>query len=238
MDRNMLLLNKVAVITGASSGIGRSIALRYACEGAKVVVASRDVSRCEIVATQIRGNGGDAISFACDVTQESAVKRLFDRAHETFGRLDIAVANAGISGGTKTIEEYRLDDWNRVIETNLTGAFLTAREAFRRLKVSGGHIILMSSQAGMKGYANKGPYCAAKFGVRGLGQALSEEGSQYGIVVSSICPGTVDTPILKATNTKVENPINPDAIAEIAVFLARQAGNVVMRDVLVERLRK
>lgn len=228
---------KTAIVTGASSGIGEAIAIRFAEEGASVIVSSRSMARCEDVTDSILRNGHKAKSIVCDVTKEHDIAKLFDATVTEFGDINIVVANAGISGGTRTIEEYELEDWRRVLDTNLTGVFLTVREAFRRFKGNGGHIIVMSSQAGIFGYARKGPYCAAKFGVRGLAHSLAEEGRENGIVVSTICPGTVDTPILAATNTQIRNPISPSAIADTAVFLASQGGNSMIRDVLVERMR-
>ena len=231
------LLDRVAVVTGGSSGIGESIALRYAREGARVVVSSRDLSRCEQVTNSILATGQKSLAVACDVRDEQQVVDLFDRAEEAFGQIDITVANAGISGGSKTVEEYPIDEWNRVLATNLTGVFLTVREAFRRMKSHGGHIIVMSSQAGVEGYAGKGVYCATKFGARGIANVLAEEGRPYNINVSALCPGTVDTPILAATNTKVKRPMARDAVADAAVYLAGLRGNAMIRDIVLERMQ-
>lgn len=232
------LLGKVAVITGGSSGIGEAIALRFAAEGARVVVASRDLSRCQRVVQVIRSAGHDSVALACDVTDERQVVTLFDQAESALGAVDITVASAGISGGATTVDEYPLEQWQRVLATNLTGVFLTVREAFRRMKGRGGHIIVLSSQAGVEGYARKGAYCATKFGVRGLVHALAEEGRPFGVNVAALCPGTVDTPILAATNTHVKHPLSRDAVADAAVFLASLRGNGMIRDVVLERLQQ
>jgi 3-oxoacyl-[acyl-carrier protein] reductase len=231
-----VLKNKVAIITGASSGIGKSIALRFAEEGAKVILASRTLSRNEEVVKEILDKGQIALALSCDVREEQEVISLFNQCEKSFGRIDIVVANAGISGGNKTIADYNLEDWNKVLATNLTGVFLTIREAFRRMKDGGGHIIVMSSQAGVEGYAGKGAYSASKFGVRGIAHVLSEEGRRFNINVSTICPGTVDTPILSASNTKVNHPMNPNAVADAAVYLALLSGNSLIRDVVIERM--
>jgi NAD(P)-dependent dehydrogenase (short-subunit alcohol dehydrogenase family) len=229
------LEGKVAVITGASSGIGRAIALRFAEEGAAVVVSSRNTEQCDQVVSEIKHQRGQAITIGCDVNEEQDVIHLFDHTVARLGRIDIAVANAGISGGNTTIEDYSLADWNRVLKTNLTGVFLTVREAFRRMKEKGGSILILSSQAGVFGYPRKGPYCATKFGVRGLAHVLAEEGRQYDISVSTICPGTVETPILAATNTKVRHPMSTSAVADAALYLAKLGGNVLVRDLILER---
>lgn len=231
-----VLKNKVAIITGASSGIGKSIAFRFADEGAKVILASRTLSRSEEVAKEISGKGQSALAISCDVSNEKEIISLFDQSEKSFGSIDIVVANAGISGGNKTIADYNLEDWNKVLATNLTGVFLTVREAFRRMQKNGGHIIVMSSQAGVEGYAGKGAYSASKFGVRGIAHVLSEEGRKFNINVSTICPGTVDTPILSASNTKVKYPMNPNAVADAAVYLATLSGNSLIRDVIIERM--
>lgn len=228
---------KIAIVTGGSSGIGKAIACRFAREGACVVVSSRNISRCEDVARQINNNGFKALAVACDVTDENQVTALFSRVNETFGHIDIVVANAGVSGGTTVIEDFALEDWNRVLNTNLTGIFLTIREAFKYMKENGGHIIVLSSYAGIEAYAGKGAYSASKFGARGIAHALGQEGRKYNINVSTICPGTVDTPILAMTNTKVKNPIDPVAIADAALFLATLRGNMLIRDLIIERMR-
>lgn len=232
---NESLKDKVVVVTGASSGIGKSIAMRFAKEGAKVIVSSRTLDRCEDVVKEIRSKVQIASAVHCDVSNEQDVISLFDQCLKIYGDPDVVIANAGISGGNKTVEDYNLEDWNRVLATNLTGVFLTTREAFRRMKSKGGHIIVMSSQAGVEGYAGKGAYCASKFGARGIAHALGEEGRKYNINVSTICPGTVDTPILSASNTNVKNPMTPEAIADAAVFLASLKGNSLVRDLVVER---
>lgn len=229
---------RVVVVTGGSSGIGEAVARRFAEDGASVVVASRDLSRCQDVAREITVRGGQAIAVDCDVRKEESVRSLFDRTEESFGVVGVLVASAGISGGSKTVDEYSLDDWNRVMDTNLTGVFLTAREAFRRMKPRGGHIVIISSQAGIEGYAGKGAYSASKFGTRGLAHALGEEGRPHDINVSALCPGTVDTPILSTTGTSVDHPLTLDAVADAVIFLANLRGNSLVRDLVLERMQR
>jgi 3-oxoacyl-[acyl-carrier protein] reductase len=231
-----LLDGKIVIVTGASSGIGKAIAIRFASEGAKTVVAARDKSRCDEVVSLILGMGYESHAASCDVTSERDIAQLFDETVSKYDGIDVVVANAGISGGNKKVEDYSLEEWNRVLNTNLTGVFLTVREAFRRMKKRGGHVLVMSSQAGVEGYAGKGAYCASKFGVRGLAHALGEEGRQFNINVSAICPGTVATPILAASNTKVKHPMTPEAVAELALYLACLGGNSHIRDVVLERM--
>jgi NAD(P)-dependent dehydrogenase (short-subunit alcohol dehydrogenase family) len=227
---------RTAVVTGGSSGIGEAIAHRLAAEGAKVVVASRHLERCQAVAEAIQEQGSSALAVACDVTEEGSVVALFDSAVQAFGRVDILVASAGISGGTTHLEDYSLEDWNRVLATNLTGAFLTAREGFRRMKSHGGHILIISSQAGVEGYAGKGVYCASKFGVRGMAHVLGQEGRKHNINVTALGPGTVQTPILAATGTSVKHPLTLDAVADAALYLVSLRGNSLVRDLILERM--
>lgn len=232
------LSGHVAIVTGASSGIGKAVATRLASEGAKVVVTSRSVENCELVAEQIRAKSGAAIAIGCDVTCEQSVAHLFEQAKERFGVVNIAVANAGISGGKQAIADYPLERWESVIATNLTGVFLTCREAFRAMRMStcNRRIIIVGSFAGIEAYAEKGAYCASKFGVRGLAHALAEEGRGIGISVSTICPGTVDTPILQKTSDTAKNPLHADTIADAALYLATLGENALVRDLVIERM--
>lgn len=231
-----LITNKVALITGGSSGIGRCIAERFAKEGAKVAIACRDISKCADLVEQLTLEGCNILSLRCDVRIERDIYMLFDNVEKAWGSIDIVVTSAGISGGDKHVADYDIAKWHDVIATNLTGTFLTMREAFRRMKNKGGSIIAISSQAGVIGYAGKGAYCASKFGVRGIAHALAEEGRSFNINVSTICPGTVDTPILAASNTNVKRPMMPDAVADAAVYLASLRGNSLVRDIVLERM--
>lgn len=233
------LKQKVAIVTGGTSGIGRSACFRLAKEGAKVVVSSRNQNVCDEVAEEINNSGGCAKGIACDVSDEMAVTSLFRETECLWGGVDVLIASAGISGGSTPVEQYDFETWKQVINVNLSGMFLQVREAFRKMKKrGGGSIVVLSSQAGVEGYARKGAYCASKFGVRGLAQSLAEEGRKYGIRVTALCPGTVDTPILAATNTRVENPLTTDAIADAIVYLASLRGNTYIRDVVIERMLK
>jgi NAD(P)-dependent dehydrogenase (short-subunit alcohol dehydrogenase family) len=231
------LKDRVAIITGGSSGIGEAIAERFASLGAKVAVVARDLAKCEVVAKRLRDAGGTAIAVSCDVRDEAQVVACFNQVRDELGEVGVVVASAGISGGSTRVADYDLEDWNRVVETNITGVFLTVREAFRHMEAgAGGHIVVISSQAGVEGYAGKGVYCTSKFGVRGLAQALGQEGRRHNINVSSLCPGTAQTPILAATNTSVKHPLELEALADAAVYLATLRGNGLVRDIVLERM--
>jgi NAD(P)-dependent dehydrogenase (short-subunit alcohol dehydrogenase family) len=229
---------RVALVTGGTSGIGEAIARRFSSLGARVVVSSRDLDRCKRAASGISQGNGNVLGIACDVRSEGDVVSLFDKTVQEFGKVDIVVASAGISGGSDPVIDYPLEQWKAVIETNLTGVFLTARETFRTMGENGGHLIIISSQAGVEGYSGKGVYCASKFGARGLGHVLNEEGRKLGISVSTLCPGTTDTPILAATKTSVKNPLHLEALADAAEYLATLGGNAMVRDIVLERMEQ
>lgn len=229
------LAGKVAVVTGGSSGIGRAIAVRFAAEGARVVIAARDRARCEAVASAITGSGGDARAIPADVSVEEEVEHLVDATVEALGRLDLMVANAGI-GVWKPVAETAVSEWERTLATNLTGAFLCARAAFRVMKRQRcGTILAVSSVAGVDAWVGTGTYSASKFGLRGLMKALSDEGEPCGVKASTICPGMVDTPLIGARGRQRAELIAPADVAEAALYLATLGPNVVVHDLILDR---
>ena len=184
-----------ALVTGGGSGIGRAIAAALAGAGARVTIAGRRSEPLLAAAAALQNTQ----AITCDVTDESAVDRLFASAAETYGPFDIVVANAG---GTESapLAKTTLDQWSRTIAVNLTGSFLTARAAVRTMQPRGaGRIVLIASTAALKGYAYVAPYCAAKHGVIGLARALALETARTGITVNAICPGFTETPMLAAS---------------------------------------
>jgi NAD(P)-dependent dehydrogenase (short-subunit alcohol dehydrogenase family) len=189
-----LLEGSVALITGAGSGIGRAIAERFVGAGARIAAADIDAQAAEGTAHAVGG-----VALSVDVADEASVQAGIDACMEQFGRLDIAVANAGVlhlSPGVDT----DLRAWQRVLDVNLTGAFLTARAAARTLVAQGhgGRIILTSSLFGTRGGAENAAYSASKFGVVGLAECLAAELAADAITVNAVCPGQVDTPMMEA----------------------------------------
>ncbi len=188
------LEGQVAIITGASRGIGRAIAVALATEGAKVVVNYASSARAaEEVVAEIKASGGEAIAIHADVSQEVQVDGLFKSAINTWGRVDILVNNAGITRDTLLLR-MKLADWQLVIDLNLTGVFLATRAVSKiMLKQKSGRIINIASVAGQMGNPGQGNYSAAKAGVIGFTKTVAKELASRGITVNAVAPGFIAT---------------------------------------------
>lgn len=187
------LSGRSALITGAGRGIGRAIALRLAAEGAAVAVNDIDRQPAEEVAKLIRDRGGRALVNVADVTDEASVQGLVSWAVAEFGALDIMIANAGIHV-TSRITESTVEDFDRVMRVNVRGVFLCGREAARHMiERRSGKIINAASISGHRGAPFQLAYCASKFAVVGMTQAMARELGPFGITVNAYCPGVVDT---------------------------------------------
>jgi len=232
------LTGKIAIVTGSSSGIGKAIALRFAEEGARVVIAARRLPLCEQVAAQIRERGGEAIVIQTDVSEEAQVDRLIVETARQCGRLDILVNNAGIGGGGR-LADTSTSTFDRVINTNLRGTFFCCRAGFRQmLNNGGGTIINMSSVAGVDAWAGTGTYSASKHGIMALTKALADEGRPHKIKACAICPGAVADELVDASPEDIERSqkISPFDVAETAVYLAKVGPNTIVHRVVVDRL--
>jgi len=232
------LAGKVAIVTGSSSGIGKAIALRFGDEGAKVVVAARRANLCEQTAKAISRKGGEALVIQTDVSVETEVEALFDKTIQHYGRVDIAVNNAGIFGGGR-IGETTTGAFDDVMDVNLRGTFFCCRAAFRHMKTcGGGTIINISSVAGVQAWSGTGVYSASKHGVMALTKALAEEGRPFYIKVSAICPGGVADELVDATPEEIlrSEKISPFDIAETALYLSTLGRFAVVPEVVVNRL--
>jgi 3-hydroxybutyrate dehydrogenase len=190
------LKDKVAVITGAASGIGRQIARTFAAAGARVAIADLDDAGANLVAAEINRDGLQAIPVAMDVTSEPQVDSAMAAVVETFGRIDILVSNAGIQI-VAPLEELAFADWKRLIAIHLDGAFLTTRAALRQMyRQGGGSIIYMGSVHSKEASLLKAPYVTAKHGLIGLAKVVAKEGAKHGVRANVICPGFVRTPLV------------------------------------------
>lgn len=192
-----MLKNKVALVTGASSGIGRAVALGWAREGAKVVVSDINVPAGEETAARVRAQGGDAIFVVADVGKAEDAQALVARAVAHYGRLDIACNNAGIAGPQAPTADYPLDGWAQVININLSAVFYGMKyQIGAMLKMGGGSIINIASILGAVGFATAPAYTAAKHGVVGLTQAAALEYSAQGVRINAVGPGFIHTPMI------------------------------------------
>jgi glucose 1-dehydrogenase len=235
------LENKVAIITGGSSGIGRTIALAFAREGAAVTVNyAGDQDAAEDVVKQIEDAGGRAVAVRADVTEQEDVEDLVRKTVEEFGRLDIMVNNAGVEDQMPFLETP-LEVWNKVIAVNLTGAWLGCQVAAGRMVEGGepGRIINISSIHEERSMPSNSPYCAAKGGVRMLMRTIAVELAPHGITVNNIAPGAIETPInenLEENPDQKEELLSeiplgrmgrPEEVAEMALYLASDASAYV-----------
>ena len=228
---------KVSLITGGGTGIGRSTALAFAREGAKVAVAARRVEKLQEVVNEIKGTGGEAIAVACDVRRAADAQNAVRKVVETFGKLDVLVNNAGVLS-VSTIEEIPEEEWDRLIEANLKGPFLMCRAALPEFrKVGGGAIVNVGSVLGLVAMKKRAAYCASKGGVTLLTKAIAIDHGHENIRANCICPSIVETELVSQLfNTPDGDRVKrerlatiplgrmgrPADIAELAVYLASE----------------
>ena len=224
------LEGKVAIVTGASNGIGRAIAETFAAEGAKTVLAARRAELLNEVAAGIKARGGVALPAPTDVTREEAVAALFATVHRTFGRLDVLVNNAGIPTHKPT-EEITLDYWQNALAINLTAPFLCSRAAIRAMKEQrpqGGRIINMGSISSKTPRPDSLPYTTTKFALQGMTHQLTQDGRKYNIVASIIHPGAALSSFSAlagrteagAGETPADYVMAAEEVAKVAVLMA------------------
>jgi NAD(P)-dependent dehydrogenase (short-subunit alcohol dehydrogenase family) len=229
---------KAAIVTGAGTGIGRAIALALAREGAKVAVAGRRREKLGEVAQAIRQAGGEALVTVCDVSSEADSYRAVKDAEEAFGHVNVLVNNAGALS-VSTVESISVEEWDRLMATNLKGPFLMSRAVLPAMRqAGGGAIVNVGSVLGLVAMKDRAAYCASKGGVTMLTKAMALDHAQEKIRVNCICPAIVETDLIRELFSKSEEgrrardtrlatlPLGkfgkPDDIAELAVFLASE----------------
>jgi 3-hydroxybutyrate dehydrogenase len=193
----MKLDRKAALVTGAASGIGRAIALRYAAEGAAVAIADLQAAGAQAVAAEIERNGGKAIALPMDVTDEAAVNAGVEKTVSTFGRIDILVSNAGIQI-VHPLEEFSFEEWRRMLAIHVDAAFLATKACLPHMYAQrSGSLIYMGSVHSKTASVLKAPYVTAKHALLGLARTIAKEGGPKGVRTNVICPGWVRTPLVE-----------------------------------------
>ncbi|WP_137152325.1 glucose 1-dehydrogenase [Devosia sp. FKR38] len=227
---------KVAFVTGAASGIGEAIAVQLAARGAKVVVADLKLEAAEGVVKAIKAAGGQAAAVAVDVGKIEQVEKAVQFAVDTYGKLDVAVNNAGIGGRAAPIGDYTFEDWHKVIDVNLNSVFYSLKyEIAAMLKTGGGAIVNMASILGSVAFPNAPAYVTAKHGVVGMTKAAALDYAKKGIRVTAVGPGFIETPLLAALPSeaheglKAVHPIGrlgtSDEVAALTLFLLSDAAS-------------
>lgn len=238
---------KIALITGASSGIGKATALAFAREGAAVVAAARREVETEETARRIRDAGGRAIAVATDVSDERQVQALVDTAIRTFGRIDIAFNNAGVFGAEPPVHEVAADYWDSIMGINLKGTWLCMKHEIAAMLAQGsGSIVNMSSTAGLTGWSAAPLYAASKFGVIGLTKSAALQYAQAGIRINAVCPAftrieSIDSMVAQVPRAdrkmKASIPLGRlgtmEEIAEAVVWLSSEAASFCVGHALV-----
>ena len=232
--------SQVAVVTGAARGAGEAIACKLASLGAHVLLVARDVERLTAVQHAIQKSGGSATVLPCDLIDTAAVARLGEKVAGDFRRCDILVNNAAVAFGGTPLHELSPDDWDRTLQTNLRGPYLTIRAlAPLMIAARSGHIINISSLAGRNPLPNNAAYAASKWGLNGLTYSVAEELRQYNVRVSAIAPGSINTDFADPTSGKdPRKKLQPNDIAAVVETIVTQAPQSFISEVLIRPTQK
>lgn len=242
----MQLTGKVAYVTGAGSGIGRAAAIKLAQEGAKVALLSRTPEEINEVAQEIRKGGGEAITIEGDVSNPDDMQRAVEKIISTWKRLDIVVANAGINGVWAALEALKPDEWDKTLEINLKGTFLTVKYAVPYLKKQGGAVVIVASVNGTRMFSNTGAtaYACSKAGQVAFAKMIALELAPHKVRVNCVCPGWIESDIEESTEKRnieaIRYPVefpkgvvpltggqagHPEQVADLIYFLSSDASN-------------
>ncbi|MFJ4877005.1 SDR family NAD(P)-dependent oxidoreductase [Streptomyces sp. NPDC088745] len=238
MNSTLEFAGRTALVTGAASGIGREVARRLAEAGAAVVVADHNEQGARETAEALVAAGGRAAAVGVDVTDPASVRAAVDFTVKKFGGLHLAVNNAGIAGATAPTGEYGIEDWQRVIDTNLNGVFYSLRYELPLILASGGGAVVnMSSILGTNGFAGSPAYSAAKHAVVGLTKTAAVEYASRGVRVNAVAPGFIDTPLLRGGDDAQRDHLislhpqgrlgTAEEVAELTLFLLSDRASFV-----------
>lgn len=229
----MKLNNSVALITGASSGIGAAIVRRLAAEGMKVVLAARNGQELQRLASTLPKEA-EAVVIPTDVGDEEQVRRLVERTMEGFGRIDLLVNNAGF-GIFKRITELTADEFDAITRVNLRGPFLCMKYVLPHMyEQESGTVVTISSVAGKHGFAGGSAYCSSKFGVMGLNECVFQEARQHNVRIVTICPGSVDTSFFdnaQTTSPDRQRILQPEDVADTVALAASLPERALIREI-------
>ena len=233
-----LLENKVALVTGAGSGIGKAVAISYAKEGAKVIVNDINEEHGQLVANQIKSEGGEAFFIEGDVSKEEDVQNLIKKTVEKYGKLDIACNNAGIGGELNLTGQYSIESWNKVVGINLNGVFFSCKYELQQMEQNGGGVIVnMASIHGIAAAPMSPAYTSTKHAVVGLSKNIGAEYAQKNIRCNAVGPGYIETPLLDGLDPemleiiKSKHPMNrlgtAEEVADLVLFLSSEKSSFI-----------
>jgi NADP-dependent 3-hydroxy acid dehydrogenase YdfG len=238
MNRENILAGQVALVTGASRGIGLAIAKRLGQMGARISVCARNHEKLQASASELRGMGIEVLAIPADVTLGAQISALVRKTQQALGPIDILVNNAGI-GVFGPFYEQSESDWDAILNTNLKSVFLISRAvAPEMIRRKSGHIVNISSLAGKNTFANGGIYCASKWGVLGLTGCMAEDLRAHGIRVSAICPGSVATEFSPRASKDRSKMLQADDVAYAVEALVTQAPGSFISEVQMRPTRK
>jgi 3-oxoacyl-[acyl-carrier protein] reductase len=231
------LTGRVALVTGAGRGIGRSISLALAHAGARLFLTSRTAGQLEDTAREIRGQNHEAEYLPADVSSEAGVDAVFRELGKRFGRLDILVNNAGL-GMSGAVADFPVAGLDALMSVNVRGVFLCCQKAMQiMVPARQGYIVNISSVVGFKGYANQAAYAASKHAVMGLTKALAVEAQAHGIRVSAVLPGAVDTGLMDALRPDLDKALlmKPEDVADAVLFLLSLSDSAAVDEIYIRR---
>ena len=228
---------QTAVITGASSGIGKYIALQLGDADYKTILVARSIDKLDLISEEIQKNGGECLSVPTDVSKPDEINQLIEKA-QAFGDVSVVINNAGLGKFSK-IENITLADWNYQMDVNLRASFLISQAFIPKMKQNKkGTLVFINSVAGKKGYAHSAAYVSSKYGMKGLSDSLREELRESNIKVISIHPGAVNTPFWDNIDTDFskEDMLNTNTLAQSIVQTIQAPGNFTVEEMVVRRI--